>query len=85
MPLIKLRQLLGHALDDPALAVTELIATAAGLVFEPGQQFALGGSACAQALAELTQRGRDPGRQIDSSLVDGGAGRSLREGRHFDQ
>jgi len=85
LPVFQLRQLLGHAVDDPALAVTELIATTARLVFEPGQQFAFRGSVGAQALAELTQRGRDPGRQIDSSLVDGSAGRSLRDGRHFDQ
>ncbi|MNP39904.1 hypothetical protein D3C76_1334950 [compost metagenome] len=41
LPLFELRQLFGHAVNHPALAIAELIPPAAGLVFEPVEQFAL--------------------------------------------
>ena len=79
------RNLRGHAVDDPALTIAELIAAAGGLVFEPAEQFALLRSGSAQALAELAQRCRDPGGQGEASLGKCGAARSLPEASGFDQ
>ncbi|MNH15679.1 hypothetical protein D3C79_752960 [compost metagenome] len=78
-------KLLGHGLNDPALVLAELIATAACLVFEPCEQFALVGGGGSQALTQLAQRGRDPGRQKLSSLGKGRSARSLPQVGPFNQ
>ncbi len=54
LALFELRQLFGHAVDHPALAVAELVTAAVRLVLEPAEQFTLVGGGAAQALAKLT-------------------------------
>ncbi len=58
---VQVRQLRSHALYHPALAVAELVATAACFIFEPVEQFTGFGCSTAQALTKLAQRGGDPG------------------------